>query len=51
MKTVDVKLPADLVEAANLENANVSQEAARLLALAEETKAAAQRKQKRAGPR
>ena len=33
MKTVDVKLPADLVEAANLENANVSQEAARLLAL------------------
>jgi len=33
MKTVDVKLPSDLVEAANLENANVSQEAARLLAL------------------
>jgi len=33
MKTVDVKLPSDLVEAANLENADVSQEAARLLAL------------------
>jgi hypothetical protein len=33
MKTVDVKLPSDLVEAADLENTNVSQEAARLLAL------------------
>ena len=33
MKTVDVKLPSDLVEAANLENTDISQEIARLLAL------------------
>jgi predicted HTH domain antitoxin len=33
MRTVDVKLPSDLVEAANWENADVSEEAARLLAL------------------
>jgi predicted HTH domain antitoxin len=34
MKTVDVKLPSDLVEAAHWENTDVSEEAARLLALA-----------------
>ncbi len=33
MRTVDIKLPSDLVEAANLASADVSQEAARLLAL------------------
>jgi predicted HTH domain antitoxin len=33
METVDVKLPCDLVEAANLGTADVSKEAARLLAL------------------
>ena len=33
MRTVDVKLPCDLVEAANWGNADVSEEAARLLAL------------------
>jgi predicted HTH domain antitoxin len=33
MRTVDVKLPSDLVEAANLDDADVSEEAARLLAL------------------
>lgn len=33
MKTVNVALPSALVEAANLEEGNLSQEAARLLAL------------------
>lgn len=33
METVNVELPAELVKAANLEENNLSQEAARLLAL------------------
>ena len=33
METVDVKLPTELLKAANLEERNLSQEAARLLAL------------------
>ena len=33
MKTVNVELPSALLKAANLEEANISQEAARLLAL------------------
>jgi len=33
MQTVDVKLPSELLRAANLEESNLSQEAARLLAL------------------
>ena len=33
METVDVKLPSELLRVANLEESNVSQEAARLLAL------------------
>jgi predicted HTH domain antitoxin len=33
METVDVKLPSELLKAANLEESSVSQEAARLLAL------------------
>ncbi len=33
MNTVDVKLPSDLLEAANLETKDISQETARLLAL------------------
>jgi predicted HTH domain antitoxin len=33
METVDVKLPAELLRAANLEGSSLSQEAARLLAL------------------
>ncbi len=33
METVDVKLPSELLRAANLEESSVSQEAARLLAL------------------
>ncbi len=33
METVDVKLPSELLRAANLEQRNLSQEAARLLAL------------------
>ena len=33
METVDVKLPSELLKAANLEGASLSQEAARLLAL------------------
>jgi predicted HTH domain antitoxin len=33
METVDVKLPSELVRAANLEEGSLSQEAARLLAL------------------
>ncbi len=33
METVDVKLPSELLRAANLEEKNLSQEAARLLAL------------------
>jgi predicted HTH domain antitoxin len=33
MDTVDVKLPSELLRAANLEQRNLSQEAARLLAL------------------
>src|SRR5947209_2717862 len=33
MRTVDVKLPSDLVEAAQWENTDISEEAARLLAL------------------
>jgi predicted HTH domain antitoxin len=33
MKTVNVALPSELLKAANLEDANISQEAARLLAL------------------
>jgi predicted HTH domain antitoxin len=33
METVDVKLPSELLKAANLEQRNLSQEAARLLAL------------------
>ena len=33
MKTVDVKLPSELLKAANLEEGKLSQEAARLLAL------------------
>jgi predicted HTH domain antitoxin len=33
METVDVKLPSELLRAANLEENNLSQEAARLLAL------------------
>lgn len=33
MKTVDVKLPSELLSAANLEGSSLSQEAARLLAL------------------
>jgi len=33
METVDVKLPSELLRAANLEEASLSQEAARLLAL------------------
>jgi predicted HTH domain antitoxin len=33
MKTVHVKLPSALLKAANLEETNISQEAARLLAL------------------
>ena len=32
MKTVDIKLPFDLVEAANLDNSDLSQETARLFA-------------------
>jgi predicted HTH domain antitoxin len=33
METVDVKLPSELLKAANLEESSLSQEAARLLAL------------------
>ena len=33
METVDVKLPSELLRVANLEESNLSQEAARLLAL------------------
>ena len=33
METVDIKLPLELLRAANLEGSSVSQEAARLLAL------------------
>lgn len=33
METVDVKLPSELLEAANLDASSLSQEAARLLAL------------------
>jgi predicted HTH domain antitoxin len=33
METVDVKLPSELLRAANLEESSLSQEAARLLAL------------------
>jgi predicted HTH domain antitoxin len=33
METVDVKLPSELLRVANLEEGNLSQEAARLLAL------------------
>jgi predicted HTH domain antitoxin len=33
METVDVKLPSELLKAANLEGGSLSQEAARLLAL------------------
>ena len=33
METVDVKLPSELLRGANLEESNLSQEAARLLAL------------------
>jgi predicted HTH domain antitoxin len=33
METVDVKLPSELLKAANLEEGSLSQEAARLLAL------------------
>ena len=33
METVDVKLPTELLKAANLEGSSLSQEAARLLAL------------------
>jgi predicted HTH domain antitoxin len=33
METVDVKLPSELLRAANLEGSSLSQEAARLLAL------------------
>jgi len=33
METVDVKLPSELLKAANLEGSSLSQEAARLLAL------------------
>ena len=33
METVDVKLPSELLKAANLEESRLSQEAARLLAL------------------
>lgn len=33
METVDVKLPSELLRAANLEQSSLSQEAARLLAL------------------
>ena len=33
MDTVDVKLPSELLRAANLEESNLSQDAARLLAL------------------
>jgi predicted HTH domain antitoxin len=33
METVDIKLPSELLRAANLEQSNLSEEAARLLAL------------------